>query len=96
MEKKLFDLGRIVMTKGVGEIVKENLEAYIEVSECLERHQVGDWVEVCEEDKKWNDWYAEAGERVLSCYRIGENKERIWIITEWDRSVTTILLPKEY
>jgi hypothetical protein len=50
---------------------------------------------VCEEDALANDAAVHNGERILSSYRIGEYT-RVWVITEWDRSVTTVLLPCEY
>lgn len=51
---------------------------------------------MCEEDKQMNDWSLANEGRLLSAYEIGEDKIKIWIITEWDRSATTILLPEEY
>ena len=59
------------------------------------RHRQGDWGEVCGEDWELNDEAVENGTRILSAYRTAK-QERLWIITEWDRSVTTILLPDEY
>jgi len=53
------------------------------------------WGEVCQEDWQANDEALETGERLLSAYRTSKD-ERIWIITEHDRSVTTLLLPDEY
>ena len=67
-----------------------------EIGQCLMRHHQGDWGELCEEDKQENDYAVEHEGRLLSAYEIGEDKTKIWIITEWDRSVTTILLPEEY
>jgi hypothetical protein len=67
----------------------------------LKRHQRGDWGEVCADDKRANDAAVahegdpERQERVLSAYKTPKGT-RIWVITEWDRSVTTILLPEEY
>ena len=89
-----FDLGSIVYTKGIGELIKQvGIE---EIRKCVARHSQCDWGDLCEEDKKENDFAVENGERILSAYTIGENKVKIWIITEWDRSYTTILLPEEY
>ena len=51
--------------------------------------------DVCEEDRQQNERAVTTGERVLSSYRLG-NGQRVWILTEADRSVTTILLPDEY
>jgi hypothetical protein len=61
----------------------------------LERHESGDWGEVSEEDKKENDLSVEEGFRILSAYSL-EDGTKIWILTENDRSVTTLLLPDDY
>ena len=71
-----------------------------EIQKMLRRHICGDWGECCEEDKKTNDnAIAHEGtdeqQRVMSVYRTKDNV-KIWCITEWDRSVTTFLLPSEY
>jgi hypothetical protein len=60
----------------------------------LARHATGDWGELCAFDRQQNAVALCTGQRVLSSYPVGEGK--IWIITEADRSVTTILLPEEY
>jgi len=60
----------------------------------LLQHQSGNWGDVCNEDWTSNDLALEHGDRILSSYIISGTK--IWIITEWDRSVTTLLLPEEY
>jgi len=98
VNKPKFRLGQTVATPGALAALKESNQS---ASPFLLKHQSGDWGEVCDEDKKLNDEaVAHEGnpdqqQRVLSCYRTAKN-ERIWIITEWDRSVTTILLPEEY
>jgi hypothetical protein len=63
----------------------------------------GDWGCVCAEDRETNDEAVRDGNRILSAYPIDEDKpckgfgeNTLWIITEWDRSVTTFLLPEEY
>lgn len=61
----------------------------------LQRHAAADWGELSAEDWKANERAVRDGERVLSAYPVGDG-ERLWLITEWDRSVTTILLPEEY
>ena len=88
----LFALGRILATPGA----LAALERF-EVSglALLSRHQRGDWGDVPPEDRKENDSSVKNGFRILSSYGIGEGT-RIWIITEADRSVTTLLLPEEY
>jgi hypothetical protein len=63
--------------------------------EFLSRHQTGDWGIVCDDDKRENDFSVREGFRILSSYKTS-NGEKLWVITEADRSVTTILLPSEY
>ena len=87
-----FPLGQIVATPGALEalqIAEQSPAAF------LNRHVTGDWGELCDEDKKANDISLRHGYRILSAYTTGVG-EKIWIITEADRSVTTILLPEEY
>lgn len=99
-EKKMetkFELGEIVMTNGIASLMDKSeyeLHFEIELAGCIMRHKSGDWGDLCEEDKQTNDYAVEHGERILSAYELFGTK--IWIITEWDRSVTTILLPEEY
>ena len=85
-------LGRIVATPGALEALGE---ANQNPFEFLERHQAGDWGELCEEDKRENEFSVRNGFRILSAYRT-RNNVTIWLITEADRSVTTLLLPHEY
>lgn len=96
-----FDLGEVVITDGIARLIYEDNFANgermnREVLESLQKHQSGDWGNLCEEDKQLNDSAVVDGGRILSAYEIGENKVKIWIITEADRSYTTILLPEEY
>lgn len=60
----------------------------------LARHAAGDWGELCGFDRRENERSLRHGYRVLSSYEVGEG--RVWVITEADRSVTTVLLPEEY
>lgn len=85
-----FSLGRVVATDGAVEMV-----AIKEIIVALIRHSVGDWGELEAEDKAQNDSAVQTGERLLSAYE-STMKVRFWIITEADRVVTTILLPREY
>jgi hypothetical protein len=87
-----FSLGRIVATPGA---VAALASAGQHPHEFLSRHRQGDWGEVPEEDRQENEWSLREGFRMLSVYhtRLGE---RIWLITEADRSATTLLLPSEY
>jgi hypothetical protein len=86
-----FDLGRIVATPGALEALERSEET---PSTFLHRHVVGDWGDVDEDDRAENELSAKEGFRLLSAYL--RDGTRIWIITEADRSSTTILLPSEY
>lgn len=94
VKDRKFDLGRVVLTQGVAGLIAEEKIPHMFVHECLQRHQRGDWGDVCEGDKELNDNAAKDGSRILSAYE--NDGIKIWIITEWDRSVTTALLPSEY
>ena len=61
----------------------------------VNRHIRGDWGDTCEEDREQNDISVVEGKRILAVYKYNDDTT-IWIITEWDRSVTTILFPHEY
>ena len=88
----LFPPGRIVATPGALVLLAE---AKRSPSEFLSRHLRGDWGELCQEDKTENELSLEHGFRLLSSYPVTET-DTLWIITEADRSVTTLLLPSEY
>ena len=92
-----FPLGKIVTTRGVATLEEANLEFAIFVCHALSRHMIGDWGDLCEEDKQLNDASLHDDGRILSAYEYPKNPDwKIWIITEWDRSATTILFPSEY
>ena len=91
----LFSLGHVVATPAALALIQERGAS---VHQLLTRHQTGDWHELCREDRDTN-WQAALGDaRVLSAFNIGSADQpvMIWIITEWDRSVTTILRPQDY
>ncbi len=68
----------------------------VDLTRYLHRHHCGDWgEELCAEDKAANEQALKDGSRLLSCYRTPAG-DRLYIITEWNRSMTTILLPDEY
>jgi hypothetical protein len=71
------------------------IEATQESVELLLRHVTGDCGDLDDEDKKENELSVKEGFRILSSYHL-ETGLKVWVITEWDRSVTTILLPDEY
>jgi hypothetical protein len=85
-----FPLGQLYSTPGVLTEVSTT-----EISAALARHAMGDWGELGEEDLDRNNRALEEGGRLLSSYRTPD-RVKFWIITEWDRSVTTVLLPCEY
>jgi len=87
-----FPLGQLVMTRGAIEALAEAGQSPMEF---IQRHQSGDWGEVTEEDQRENDFSVTHGFRILSAYRTTRDV-RIWVLTEADRSATTLLLPEEY
>ena len=85
-------LGQLVATPGALDRASDN---GIDLASLLDRHQSGDWGEVDAEDKAANDRAFRDGDmRILSSY--GQGGECLWIITEADRSVTTVLRPEDY
>jgi hypothetical protein len=95
-DKALFNLGQLAMTQGVQEVVVREGFSPLEF---LMRHQAGDWGEMCPSDWSQNNrgisTDPEERGRLMSAYTT-PGGTKIWIITEWDRSVTTILMPSEY
>jgi hypothetical protein len=89
---ELFPLGRLEATPGA---VAALVEAGQTPGEFLSRHVVADWGDLDEHDVEANDIALQAGNRLLSAYYTARG-EQIWIITEWNRLVTTLLLPTEY
>ena len=89
-----FNLGQVVMTRGIANEIEQSKEFAKFVQASFHRHSTGDWGELGEEDKQANENALENEDRIFSSYIKGDWK--IWIITEWDRSVTTILFPSEY
>lgn len=85
-----FELGQVLITPGA----HDDLDLK-DVASCLVRHAAGDFGDVSEEDKMYNEEAVENEGRILSAYN-DRNGVKFWIITEWDRSATTILLPSEY
>jgi hypothetical protein len=86
-----FELGRLLATPGVLKAAGgEDLRPY------LSRHARGDWGTASAADGRANDRGLKEGTRLLSAYMLRDGTTKIWIITEADRSATTILLPDEY
>jgi hypothetical protein len=87
-----FALGQVVATPGA---LEELAEAGENPASFLARHVTGDWGELDDHDRQESELAVEVGFRILSAYTL-INGTRLWIITEADRSSTTILLPSEY
>lgn len=85
-----FQPGTIVATQGAL-LVADNHA----ILELLRRHLSGDWGDVSKEDAKANDDALTHGERILSSYKMPSG-EKLWVLTERDRSQTTVLTPGEY
>lgn len=85
-----FPLGRLCATPGIMEIVSMEDLMYF-----LARHASGDWGDLSEQDQEANEDALKWDNRILSAYNT-EDGTKIWVITEADRSVTTVLLPDEY
>jgi len=90
-----FPLGQLVMTGGVADRVATDAAFAAFALESLKRHANGDWGDLCEEDKKENEYALDKYLRLFSAYD-KYPLPKIWIITEADRSVTTTLFPEEY
>jgi hypothetical protein len=84
-------LGRVLATPGALKLLTEEGEHPFDY---LARHASGDWGDLCAFDRRQNEIALRDGYRVFSSYETTAG--RVWIITEADRSVTTILLPEEY
>lgn len=92
-----FQTGQVVTTRGVYDLMDLEPEFLDFVLRSFARHFMGDWGDLDPEDKQLNDEAVVNGDRILSAYIYPDHEDwKIWIITEWDRSVTTILFPHEY
>ena len=88
----LFPLGRLVTTPGAMKLIRTASGDLLPT--LLERHQSGDWGDVPKEDARENEFSVRHGFRVVSSYPVAG--ERLWVVTEADRSATIVLLPEEY
>ena len=88
----LFAAGRLVATPGTLALLEQTNRSPLEF---LSRHLRGDWGDLNKEDKTENELSLKYGFRLLSSYHVTET-EKLWVITEADRSLTTLLLPDEY
>ena len=85
-----YALGRLFYTPSAGRSLKHE-----DVWMALKRHREGDWGDINEADRAWNEKALKAGKRLVSAYH-DRNGTQFWIITEADRAVTTVLLPADY
>ena len=85
-----FCLGKLFITPGAMKQLSP-----MEVLDAIGRHARGDWGDVGVEDREENEFSLREGFRLFSSYR-GANDSKFWVITEHDRSITTVLLPEEY
>jgi hypothetical protein len=90
--KMLFDLGALVATPGAIALLGRYREP---IPNLVTRHASGDWGDLDDHDTKMNNEAVSLGNRILSSYPFPDG-EKVWVITESDRSVTTVLLPSEY
>lgn len=87
-----FKLGRIFATPAALEAIAD---AHVSIIDLLIRHMRGDWGDLSESDRQQNELSIDAGLRLLSSYVL-PGGQTVWVITEWDRSSTTFLLPGDY
>lgn len=92
IKKRLFELGRVVATPGALDLLEAHGQT---LQQMLARHSTGDWGALCEEDAQMNVTGVQYGFRIMSVYPL-HGADCVWLITESDRSVTTLLLPEEY
>lgn len=88
----LFALGQVLATPGALELLETH---QLTALPFVLRHVSGDWGDICAEDRQSNADALQYGYRLMSVYELSKT-ERLWIITEADRSSTTLLLPEEY
>jgi hypothetical protein len=87
-----FELGQLMTTPGALEAL---IAAGQQPMEFIRRHQQGDWGDLCADDKQENEFSVDKRLRIFSAYHTAKG-EKLWVITEADRSATTILRPSEY
>ena len=90
IEDHKFSLGQLVATTNAANEIPQE-----EIDKAIKRHASGDWGDLCDEDRATNEYGLRNGERLMSVYKT-DSGIPFWIITERDRSVTTVLLPRDY
>ena len=96
-----FELGRVVATKRAFDLIEADERFKRYVSGCVTRYMMHDWGDLCDEDWDTNDKFArKKGGRILAAYDlpnyVENGEDQLWIITEEDRTVTTLFFPGDY
>lgn len=92
-QRDRFPMGRLVMTRAVDHLIKQ---ARLDPAPYIARHHKGDWGDLSDHDWAANDRALRSGEdRLFSSYEVAPDLT-LYIITEWNRSVTTLMLPSDY
>lgn len=92
-----FEPGQIVLTRAVYDLIDDDREFCRFVLDSFKRYLTCDWGDISGSDKAACDAAVKNGEdRIFAAYKDPKSNQRIWIITEWDRSATTILFPSDY
>ena len=93
-------LGQVLFSMSINELIAMDSQFSQFVLNSLARHTSFDWGDLCKVDKASNHMALEEGNRLFSSYNIPAGimteHKKVWIITEWNREVTTILFPSEY
>jgi hypothetical protein len=87
-----FKLGITVCTPAAQDLLGAHSVSMVSL---LDRHSACDWGDVGIDDALANDAALKDGSQILSVYKVGA-KDKVLVITEWDRSITTVLLPSDY
>lgn len=96
LQDKKFEIGKLVVTPKLADEINMAPVVAAAAGKFLQRHVAGDWGDLVPEDIELNNKHLETGlGRLMSSYKFNP-ATRIWIITEADRSVTTMLFPEEY
>lgn len=96
------ELGQTVMTQGIAKAMGKDFFFKVFVLDSFNRYAREDWGELCKEDQEENERALKNGDRVFASYSLPTflqglfPDDKVWIITEADRSYTTILFPEEY
>lgn len=94
------ELGKILFTAAIADAVSNSNDFSAFVCQSIEKHKSCNWGDCDPEDSHQNDLSFESGGRILSVYKNpaahADTEPKIWIITEWDRSITTVLYPSDY